>query len=415
MSNEYHNSIIMLRIFYWIIELIEKSWERKNKKAADYIEETARKDAHKAVRKRARLKRWRKFLLFLHAIFVLLLSIATGTFAYFFFVSDDSGFWGYLLGFTFAITSINAFSNFLSNFAALVSGVGNISTIEVSDVLDKGYIYALYLRAFVADKKRGNFKEEELVKMLWASNIVTFTVGLPEEVDASPGAARIYISHDTWQQDVKNLMEQAYILLIRICDTEPCLWELEKALSLPNELYLIVDDTNDYTAVSAKCPNIPQKVTIPKGSYIIYKRKGDGNWEYINPHPENKQLKASKRNNTSLITSKPAQKFYVTSLLERFPMPEDNADMFEYEKCINGILSNMITDFYPESNIPVAERLLDLMEAYYSDYANNEYISKNLQAYMKQFAKLKYLPEDIQHRKDELNKKVGICSTDPCQ
>lgn len=213
----------MLKILYWIIELIEKSWQRKNEKAAEYIEKIARIDVHKAVRKRARLKRWRKFLLFLHVVFVLLLSIATGVFAYLFFVGDDAGFWAYLLGITFAITSIKALSNCLSNFAVLVSGVGNISTIEVTDVLDKGYFYALYLRAFVADKKRDNFKEEELVKMLWVQNIVTFTVGLPEEVDASLGAARIYIRHDTWQKDVKNLIEQASYIFIRICNTEPCL------------------------------------------------------------------------------------------------------------------------------------------------------------------------------------------------
>lgn len=380
---------MILRFLYWIVELIEKAWNNNNEKASAFIEKNGREDAHAAVRERARLKRKRKVLLTLRTIFLIIIMIITGFIAFAAFFGSDSGGWKYVWGVFFLFSAVSAF------FSLISGNLGNISTIETSDVLDLNIPYALYLRAFEADAKRIRFKEEELVQSLLDNNIVTIAVGLPEEVDASPGAMRVYISNDKWQEEVKLLMERASYLFLRICNTEPCLWELEQALSLPNELYIIIDDVDDYKAVCSKCSLLPKNITLNKYKYSIFCRKADNDWEYIDPYPED-----------TIRQEEDYQEAYVDGLLEQFPMLQD-ASIHEYEKNIQGLFSNMMLDFEHDKNLLVAERLLDLMEAYYSKGNGKQSVMTNIQTYLKLFKRFYPLPEELQLRLEDLSNNIN--------
>lgn len=405
----------IIRLLYWLLEVIEASWERKYEKAAAYIEKNGRTNLRKAIRRRARLRRNRKFLQILFNL-ILALIVATSGFLIYYIHSlvntpydrlvgnqVNAPWWVYLVDLYFIIVAVKALASM--NFKRL----GNISTFVVSDVVDKGFPYALYLRAFQADQKRDIFKEEELVLTLLHNNIVTFTVGMPEEVDASPGAARIYIANDTWQQDVKRLMEQASILFLRICDTEPCLWELQQALALPNLLCIIVDDEVEYASVFSKCPYIPKNVKPAEGQCEIYLRKENGEWELINLLPRQKEAgqKRTQRREQSSVGRNNAlmKKEFTKSLLERFSMPKDGSAR-EYEKCIEGIFSNMMNDLDQDDTILVATRLLDLMEAYYALGKCKQTILDNIQGYLSQLETFKHLTDELQQRKEAMSAKV---------
>lgn len=253
--------------------------------------------------------------------------------------------------------------------------------------------------------KRISFKEEELALQLLNSNIVPITVGLPEEVDAMPGFTRVYISNDTWQEDVRLMMEKAVCVLLRVCDTDSCLWEFEKALSLNNELYIIIDDAKEYASVSSKCSCLPKNVSITRGSYCIYRRKPNGDWEYVDPNPE-------KTHYESIRHDKSYQRTYVDSLLERFPMPQ-NASPINYEESIKGLFSNMIKDVDHNLNMRVAERIMDMMEAYYLEYGDDKNVLVKIYEYLKMIERFKPLTDDLQHRKDELYRKTGFKQNSP--
>ena len=102
---------------------------------------------------------------------------------------------------------------------------------------------------------------------------------LPEEIDTCPGANRVYVDNDTWQEDVLAMMRRAVCVFLRVCNTESCLWEITQALSLDTELYIIVDSVEDYEAVRNQCASLPKHVTVEPGRYSVYKRLPDGLWE----------------------------------------------------------------------------------------------------------------------------------------
>lgn len=299
----------IIDVLIWFLKQIEKSWDRKEERVATYLKENGRIDVNKSVRRRARLQRNRKILQILFN-FVLALIVATSGFLiYLFHSSEDSPWWIYLLDIYLIIVAVKALISM--NFERL----GNISLLVVRDVTDKSIPYALYLRAFQADKKRDNFKEEELVTDLLHKNIVTFTVGMPEEVDASPGALRIYVANDTWQEDVKRLMEQASILFLRICDTEPCLWELQQALALPQQLFIIVDNATEYASVCSKCPQLPINVTLAKDQYEIFMRKENGSWEHVSLSSRQNEVSQEEQKNALMVnTNNHGQHIQITGL-----------------------------------------------------------------------------------------------------
>jgi hypothetical protein len=405
----------LIRLLVGLLELIESSWDSETERAATYLKKNGRIDLRKSLRKRARLRRNRIFLQILFNFVLVLIAATSGFFIYYFHSIVNTPYdrlvgnqvntpwWVYLLDIYFVIVAIKALASM--NFKRL----GNISIVKVSDVINKGFIYALYLRAFQADQNRDSFKEEELVMKLLHSNIVTFTVGMPEEVDASPGAVRIYVANDTWQEDVKSLMEQASFLFLRICDTEPCLWELEQALALPQQLFIIVDNATDYFSVCSKCPKLPMNITPAEGQYEIFERKEDGTWERVNVssrQKKNSQGERNKERNKRHQYNASMKKAYTQSLLERFQKPE-NGSIREYENCIDGIFSNMMGRMDQEDTVLVATRILDLIEAYYSFGSHKKRVLNNIRCYLSRLESFGYLTDELKQRMEVVSTNIS--------
>ncbi len=57
-------------------------------------------------------------------------------------------------------------------------------------------------------------------------------IGKPGEPLPELGAARLYVAHDAWQQEVLRLMRNAALVVVRVGASPGVLWEIEQALTL---------------------------------------------------------------------------------------------------------------------------------------------------------------------------------------
>lgn len=332
----------MNKVIGWLIELVSDAyeflWKLSNRRAEKKIGKIARVDAHAAVMERARLRRKRIVLKFIYYILLILISGGAAVFLFY------NGFLSALIPGILCLSFIYFF---------FIDNTGNLSVIEAADVLKQKKPYALYLRAFKSDLSRRNFNEEELVQRLLQQKVVTYAVGLPEEVDASPGAKRVYINDNTWHEEVLLLINNAQYVFLRICDTDPCIWELEQVLSHANNLYIIIDDAKEYESVLRKNSSLPHDVSLPPGMYVIYKRLQDGKWEQQRieePDSDPEHDDEFKEN-------------YIAGLLETYTVSEKSSNR-KFEKAIEGLISNMMVGWEQKYTTPIVAKLLDMIEDY---------------------------------------------------
>ena len=405
----------MLRLVYWLLDLttgfFNFLWRVSNKYSTARIKKLARKDSHSAVKERRRLFMRRRIIKTTYHILASVISACAGLFLIIW------GFWGQYserwegLTTLFLIISGTPFLTIaVGSIKALrEEGIGNISTAETSDIIGSGIPYALYLRAFKADSRRSVFREEQLAQTLYSQGVLMATVGLPEEVDAPPGALRIYISNDTWKEEVRLMLDCAGFVLLRICNTEPCLWEVSQALSSQKDLYVIVDNIQEYSIVHEKYPQLPVITELQPDEYALYRRIGTAEWENLTPHKQ--QLESSSQSNEVTHDKSEQSSFnkaFISSLLKRFPKLPDNASLEQFEESIDGLYTNIVAGADHALKIRVASRIMDLLEAYCAKGCSEERITNNLQRYLNMFERFNPLPEGLQSRKDDLLKKLII-------
>ncbi len=375
----------MLRILSWLLDLFgklfEHLWMRSYTKASTVIQEKARLDAHAAVIARARLKRKRVFYhTFFHSVIFLIFG---GLVTAMLLTKEERDIWFYLFLVLFIYYALRAL------YYLLFGRTGNLSTLEVTDVIGSERPYALYLRAFKTDGRERAFSEISLVQALLNQNIVTYAVGLPEEIDATPGAMRVYISNDTWQQDVRMMMEKAVSIFVRVCQTEPCFWEISQVLELPNPLYLIVDNLEEYQATRTQYPQLPEVTQLKPGKYFIFQRIEDGTWENLTPEK---------------TYDEQSQKDFSALLLDKYPILQEGNEK-QYMDSIKGLYSE-ITDkidaFKPEYILPVAERILNQIEAFSKMEDPDGNVLYNNQTFLKMHARFDPLPEALQKKREQL-------------
>ena len=374
------------------------------KKTKNDIDKLARVDAHAAVLARTRLKKKRRLLTSMFYILEMLLTGALAIGLVVGIVIGEVSPLNIILSIILAICSLGA-------FVSLFQSTGNISVLETSDVIGCNTPYALYLRAFESDYRRRVFKEEDVVQTLLDQQVITFAVGLPEEIDASPGAQRVYVNNDTWQEEVSMMMNHATYLFLRICDTEPCLWEVMHALSLNKELYIIIDNAEEYSTICNKCDVLPKDISLNQGMYVIYKRLLDGTWE--------KQSLGEVDNDSSYEVDEDSsyeddyKEIYTEGLLERFPMLFD-AEIYQYENSIEGLFSNLYYEWDIQYTNPVVERIIELIDAYYSNFNEEdddeiqEEFTLNIQNYLDKLRRIHPLSDQLMKRREELFDKVGF-------
>jgi len=120
----------------------------------------------------------------------------------------------------------------------------------------------LYLRSFGADKYAARIPtggllrrffgisgsifdlqtEEELVAEVLGKIGPVVCIGKPGEKLPELGAARVYVSHEEWQQTVHDFMTKAKLVVLRLGDTPGFWWEVERSVSTidPTRLLLMV-------------------------------------------------------------------------------------------------------------------------------------------------------------------------------
>ena len=364
-------------------------WDRSNASSTEVIRKMGRIDAHAAVKERARLKKKRKSL---HIWYHMLIILLCGGISIFFLVeciiSKEDILVLLLFSISFGIPALKAL------YHLLFTGIGNIATMESSQIIGKGYIYALYLRAFKSDIKRGPFREINLVSSIEQKlNMFTIAVGLPEEVDASLGAYRVYISNDNWQEEVRLLINDATCIFIRICYTENCIWELKEALSTLKEIFIIIDNEEEFEMVREQCPELPKQINIKDNSYVIYRRLDDGTWQ----------------NAAYEKYEEDYQKEFVRLFLDKYPIRED-ATAQEYDKSILEMYSEMkgkIDGFNHNHVLTVASRILDYVEIYVSKHGSEAGVMRQAHMFLRMFDRFNPLSEELINKKERLEKEIG--------
>lgn len=88
--------------------------------------------------------------------------------------------------------------------------------------------FILYLRSFKDDKKKTSF-EHKLMRAMY-SFFCPFAVGRPKDINTSSlSAIRLYVGEE-WKENVKDMMEKAPVILLRVSDTENFFWEFEQCV-----------------------------------------------------------------------------------------------------------------------------------------------------------------------------------------
>lgn len=400
----------MLRLIYGLLHLSTKLfnflWKKSNKYSASRIQNKARRDSHAAVRERKRLLRHRRVIKTTYHILISAFAACAGLFLILLGLwGQFSERWDGLTTVLFIIAGVPLLSIAVGSIKALLEeGIGNISTAEPADIIYSGIPYALYLRAFKADSRRSVFNEEQLALGLYSQNVLMVAVGLPEEVDAPPGAVRIYISNDTWQEQVQSLLDYASYVLLRVCNTEPCLWEVEQALASQKDLYVIVDDMQEYNIVHAKYPLLPTIAAFQPDEYVIYRRIGTSDWENITPAKPRQESSSAPEEDSERLSFK---KDFVTSLLDCYPKLPVDATVEQYEASLDGLCTNMLYSVNQALKNQVASRIMDLLESYcYIDAPDNRVLN-NAQCYLKKLERFYPLPDELQNRKEDLEKELA--------
>lgn len=271
---------LTLFLIKWFFNSLQKTID---KNSASRIQKLARQDYHSAVEERRRLRTRRRVIKTVHHMLFSIIAVSAGSYVIYLAVYGKilDRFSGYsmlvllIIGIAFLTLAAKSIKTMREK------GASNISFVETSDVIESGVKFALYLRAFKSDSRRSFFNEEILAKFLFSKNILMVGVGLPEEVDAPRGAVRVYVGNDMWQDEVHLLMEYASYVYLRICNTKPCLWEVEQVLASKNDIYIIVDDFQEYRTVRAKFPQLPAISELRDFEYVIYRRVGKTEWENV--------------------------------------------------------------------------------------------------------------------------------------
>ena len=154
--------------------------------------------------------------------------------------------------------------------------------------------HVLYLRAFRSDastSKQAFFntfdssfllglesEEEQLAEVLLPFGEL-IAIGRPGESLPTPGAARIYTSHEEWKDVVKRQIQAAQLVVIRAAAGENVFWELTQAVKILNPQKLLILLMNmkvrDYESFRTKADSI-LGVRLPQSTQLLRRRRVSG-------------------------------------------------------------------------------------------------------------------------------------------
>jgi hypothetical protein len=148
-----------------------------------------------------------------------------------------------------------------------------------TDVVDKIDDFCLYLRPFISDAKLDlNWKTETLEKVLCGKfeKYIARCYCIGDPNSAMPTTLRtsgIYASDADWKDSVNSLADKSKVILLRVMETEGCLWEIGQCISrhLEKTIFL-VDDSRYFDLlkefIAARNIDVPEVAIINENSIM---------------------------------------------------------------------------------------------------------------------------------------------------
>lgn len=195
----------------------------------------------------------------------------------------------------------------------LISLISSLSLpmnfMTMKSFMSKNRDFSLYLRGFITDnytpsmekaadtvsnaapwKTKIDSEEKEMnpnelslneksLAKAWKKYYQTYSVGRPEELESPEGTKRIYLDNESWQGDVKTLMELAKYILVCIHPNDNCIWEIRQCNTLfPEKTIYYVDDIINFGVVREKMGNeLPvclKSKEIDHNHLMVYQNNG---------------------------------------------------------------------------------------------------------------------------------------------
>ena len=77
-------------------------------------------------------------------------------------------------------------------------------------------------------------------------------IGMTKEADSPFGARRVYVSDESWKEDVRDLMNRANLIFVLLNDRPSCIWEIEQSADVLNKTCFLVEDIEKYNSIRSK-------------------------------------------------------------------------------------------------------------------------------------------------------------------
>ena len=104
--------------------------------------------------------------------------------------------------------------------------------------------------------------EQELAFILQRVGPVV-AIGKPGERLPELGAARVYVSHESWQQTVLEMLERSSLVLARVGASPGVLWELDRVLSLAERSKVVILILGSESDQAAGVRAIEERLGVP--------------------------------------------------------------------------------------------------------------------------------------------------------
>ncbi len=226
---------IVFAIFSLIMEVVSKPYTKKIENATTLEE---------ALKFRRRLR----FLRYGLTILFILLYIGPSL-----YIVPDVGYWINGKG-KYAVEGILVYLIVQKGFKKLT---GNISSLSKAGFLVKCHKFALFLRGFEDDvyglDDYNLISKERFSELSFMENLQQYlpacAIGMTKESDAPFGARRVYVSDESWKEDVRDLMNRANLKFVLLNDRPSCIWEIEQSADVLNKTCFLVEDIDKYNSI----------------------------------------------------------------------------------------------------------------------------------------------------------------------
>ena len=180
------------------------------------------------------------------------------------FVADPEG-GAHSIGMIIAISIVEGFWRKMRGNVQANSKEGYLAKYK-----DKGYV--LYLRAFESDfyseDPKAHSFEGDLMKAMERHGRNACAIGMTKELDAPYGVERVYVSDESWQSDVKELMQHAESIIVLVSDRQSCIWEIAQSADLLHKTCFIIDSESKYANVKNE---LQGAIQFPEFSELLQK------------------------------------------------------------------------------------------------------------------------------------------------